>query len=318
LRSLDFVFAPGEHGDGYPFDGKGRTLAHTFYPADVVPEPLAGDVHLDAEETWTEGGFPDLYSVALHEIGHALGLAHSEIPGSVMYPYYRTLAQLQPDDIAALRTLYAVEESLNINIAAPLQVTSPTVELQGSVEGGSSEVFVAWSSSAGQGTAEGGAIWNIPAVPLTIGENRITISAYSNGETASRVVVVQRLPAISTSTSPASTSPPLPSPSPAPTASEPPAAPSTPDGSVPVLTFTSPAASSYITSAAQIRVTGTARDNRGVREVTWECAGSSGIATGTTSWSFTLPLLKGENNLIVRARDEAGNVSWRSKSIMRR
>jgi Matrixin/Glucodextranase, domain B len=105
-RNIDIVFARGAHGDPYPFDGPGRTLAHTFYPAPPNPEPVAGDVHLDADEAWAIGANVDLFSVALHEAGHALGLGHSDRPGSVMYPYYRQASGLSDDDIAAIRALY--------------------------------------------------------------------------------------------------------------------------------------------------------------------------------------------------------------------
>src|ERR1035441_7323636 len=105
-RTVDILFASGAHGDAYPFDGPGGVLAHTFYPAPPNSEPIAGDMHLDADEPWTAGANVDLFSVALHEAGHALGLGHSDRPGAVMYPYYHLSTGLTDDDIAGIRALY--------------------------------------------------------------------------------------------------------------------------------------------------------------------------------------------------------------------
>jgi Matrixin/Putative peptidoglycan binding domain/Clostridial hydrophobic W len=98
-----------DHGDGAPFDGVGNTLAHAFYPP-PCGGPNAGRLHFDDAETWAlshGAGTFDTETVALHEIGHLLGLAHSAVPGSVMFPTYggarRALAQ---DDINGIRAVY--------------------------------------------------------------------------------------------------------------------------------------------------------------------------------------------------------------------
>jgi hypothetical protein len=63
-------------------------------------------MHLDADENWHIGAAIDLYTVVLHEAGHALGLGHSDQPGAVMYPYYRFAYGLTSDDIAGIQDLY--------------------------------------------------------------------------------------------------------------------------------------------------------------------------------------------------------------------
>ncbi|KAJ9657276.1 hypothetical protein H2198_004399 [Neophaeococcomyces mojaviensis] len=100
----------GRHGDRYPFDGDDavtsegfvNVLAHAFFPPPNSGQ-LAGDVHFDEAEDWT---VPLLGNVALHEIGHSLGLGHSSDPNAVMY--YRANGQrtLQQDDINGIQALY--------------------------------------------------------------------------------------------------------------------------------------------------------------------------------------------------------------------
>lgn len=109
-RSIDILFASGAHGDAYPFVGT-SILAHTFYPAPPNAEPIAGDMHFNAAEIWQVGSGIDLFSVALHEAGHALGLGHSDDPDAVMYPYYKMATGLTSDDIAAVQALYGAPSS---------------------------------------------------------------------------------------------------------------------------------------------------------------------------------------------------------------
>jgi len=99
----------GDHGDGSPFDGAGNVLAHAFYPPPCGGSH-AGKCHFDDAELWaTAHGANqfDIETVALHEIGHLLGLTHSAVAGSVMFPTYGgQLRDLQPDDINGIRSLY--------------------------------------------------------------------------------------------------------------------------------------------------------------------------------------------------------------------
>lgn len=52
----------------------------------------------------------DFFTVAQHEIGHSLGLSHSPVWDSVMYPYYKGVqgsAGVGYDDVLAMYELYS-------------------------------------------------------------------------------------------------------------------------------------------------------------------------------------------------------------------
>jgi hypothetical protein len=117
---IDIKYAAGAQGVPYPFDGPGGILAYAFYPNDINTEPIAGDLFVDEDETWVD--FPtagigpdfDLRFVALHELGHSLGMGHSDDPTAIMAPFYQAFVEpeLQPDDIAGILTLYGEQSRL--------------------------------------------------------------------------------------------------------------------------------------------------------------------------------------------------------------
>ncbi|KAJ6358634.1 hypothetical protein OIU76_000366 [Salix suchowensis] len=94
------------------------TLAHAF-------SPPSGQFHLDGDENWVVTGdvttsslttAVDLESVAVHEIGHLLGLGHSSVEESIMYPSISSRTKkvvLATDDIQGIQMLYGSNPNYN-------------------------------------------------------------------------------------------------------------------------------------------------------------------------------------------------------------
>lgn len=123
-------FYAGDHGDGEPFDGAMGTLAHAF-------SPPSGHFHLDGDESWVVSGdlrsapvtAIDLESVAVHEIGHLLGLGHSSVEESIMFPTITSRMRkvdLATDDVLGIQELYGGNP--NGNLSPPSSTTTPSVQ----------------------------------------------------------------------------------------------------------------------------------------------------------------------------------------------
>ncbi len=96
-------------------------LAHAYQPGTEAlfgaGGTIAGDMHIDVARTWADDPTDttgdadfDLYTVALHEFGHSLGLNHSSVFGSVMEPVYAGARRtLTADDIAGIQAIYGLD-----------------------------------------------------------------------------------------------------------------------------------------------------------------------------------------------------------------
>ncbi|MGE3178540.1 MAG: matrixin family metalloprotease [Vicinamibacterales bacterium] len=108
--------AAGARGDirigAHAMDGPWGVLAHAYFPPPGGTS-ASGDIHFDRSESWScsaGSGVIDVGVVAMHEIGHAIGLNHETRleRTALMNPYYNpnTASMLLADDIVGAAALY--------------------------------------------------------------------------------------------------------------------------------------------------------------------------------------------------------------------
>lgn len=116
-------FRIGHHYIGTP--GGLDVKAHAYYPSG---SNLSGDVHFDDSNRWQVLGtldMPDILGAAIHEIGHSLGLDHSELDGANMYPYFLRhtgpgSGHLTEDDILGIQEIYGPGVGSVTPLGAPI------------------------------------------------------------------------------------------------------------------------------------------------------------------------------------------------------
>jgi hypothetical protein len=126
IADIVIGWAVGDHGDGDPFDGPGDVLAHASFPNPYDASQVF--LHFDDEERWVDSNTRnvDLLTVAAHEIGHTLGLAHSNDPEALMFPSYAGPHRfLGEDDIAGIQDIYGVGSAPDPAPEAPPQDATP-------------------------------------------------------------------------------------------------------------------------------------------------------------------------------------------------
>lgn len=119
------------HSD--PYFKSPSTLAYGYYPNPKTP--LGGDIVFNDNVLWSSDGLPvdaetytkitgkpvanpknkfktmNLLHVAIHEVGHALGLKHSEgCPDCIMHPFYHNDITLAEGDIESIQAAYGARK----------------------------------------------------------------------------------------------------------------------------------------------------------------------------------------------------------------
>ena len=90
----------------------------------------------------------DFKRVALHEVGHTLGIGHEEDNASIMYPSYQSnITTLQPDDINGIRAIYGTyDHGDNTSTATAISFNT---NVSGNIDTGDDDDYFSISVPAG-------------------------------------------------------------------------------------------------------------------------------------------------------------------------
>ena len=161
-----------------------------------------------------------------------------------------------------------------------------TLDLAGTASDDVAVAYVTWSNDrGGSGTCTGTTSWSVTGIPLEVGANVITVTAYdSAGKTGQDVITVTFT-----------------------------------DRTAPKVTITMPDTDPYATWEAAVDIAGSATDDVAATEVFWKSdRGHSGSCVGTDSWSAgAVPLEIGQNIITVTAVDAAGNRGSAAVAVVR-
>lgn len=118
LNSLSF----GSTFFGHSFGSNTLAVTSYSYSGSTMTE---ADIVFNTAWTWDSYRGPlqsniDIQRVALHEIGHLIGMAHSTVSNTIMYPSINNAYTLTADDIAGIQSLYGAPSG------TPTPTPSPT------------------------------------------------------------------------------------------------------------------------------------------------------------------------------------------------
>src|SRR5262249_35105315 len=151
--------------------------AQTYMPPQDNNYSAAGDVQFNTGQTFNIGTTYDLYAVALHEFGHALGLYHST-SGNVMYGAYQNAkTSLASDDIAGVRAIYSGGSARSIDGYGGTNTSFSTAAVLTSVIGSTS--LTALVNNLTMNTAGGAEYYTFAAPTKTT--SKLTVAVQSKG-----------------------------------------------------------------------------------------------------------------------------------------
>jgi hypothetical protein len=118
---------------GYNFNSS--TLATGYQPPPANTYSIAGDIQFNTGQAFNIGATYDLFTVAAHEFGHALGLYHSSTIAAVMYGNYTgQKSNLNSDDTAGIQAIYGARTPDQYDVGAGNNSFATATNLDGLID----------------------------------------------------------------------------------------------------------------------------------------------------------------------------------------
>lgn len=107
---IDISFIKHTYNNHYPFEGPGNILGNAFLPGNLI----GGNIHFYDNTTWTYDQTDyNLFSMAVHLLGHSLGLLHSNNSKALMFPTYKFISSqtfhLPEEDQERIQRIYGTQ-----------------------------------------------------------------------------------------------------------------------------------------------------------------------------------------------------------------
>ena len=293
---------------GTPFGSSTLAVTHTWERDGFITQSgivfnstKSWDVYSGAYQAGSHAGVQEFVRVAVHELGHGLGLDHEDSVTSIMVSTIAIGSRIevpQLDDKNGVQVLYGPPLDL---IKPTVTITTPTsaptysttigaINLGGTASDNVGVTEMDWTSNRGGLAGNctfggfGSLTWTCTSIPLFAGTNILTVTATdAQGNSGTDVLTVTYSP---------------------------------PDTEPPTILITSPTSNAtFATNAPFLVLSGSASDNVIVTQVSFSTDGGDTSPCNLSlnppySWTCPyIPLRLGPNTVTITAWDAAGNAN---------